>query len=818
MASPFRYFRKNQKVMLAVVGIISMFAFVFIGPWSGMGKSSAASTDPEVFSWKFGSVKTRELNDRLRLRRAINMFLKECGTLAGTPPQMIMSKLFGPENEQGVVFSMLFQKKAQEMGIVVTDGMVNRYIADVTNDKLRPEQVREVLRSLGGLSQAELFDGMRNELEALYADEAYSLLLTRARPMGGMTLFTFSGDTPGDRWEYFCRLNREVTAELMPVKVADFVSQIADPSAEQIRSFYDQYKNDYPYYNQYPWPELPTPGFKQPFKAQFQYLKSNYEKLLAVEEPKITEQEISDYYEKFKDTRFRKSKLPELPGNKTGDDAEKPTGESTDQTPMTESKETDAKGADTKPAEKSAEKKSEPPAENPKSSKSESKAGAGKAESKSGSKSPAGKSDAKSSGSKDGKAKSGDGKQSSLSVPRSLNGELLAMADEAAPEASAAKDAKATDAKSAEKKASAPVNSDTKAATSAAAADSKPSDEKTPDAKPASAPVEYEPLEKVSDTIRKNIAQDRITERAGAAFNLIEGKLEDYRIKLDRYRANVTINKNAKKPEPPTLAELVQDYPDLEAKETELISDRQAYNDTDVGKSRRMITPGNFETPSFIQTAFNPALKFYKADRTDDNDNNRYLWWKIADEPAHVPTLDEIKPAVVQAWKLIQARKPAMAKAEDDAAQARKLKQTLKDTFGSNADISTIGPISWYSRTQPFAPPQRTKVSGVEQGGDAFLKAVFGLKPGETGVAPNDPQSIYYVVQIESEKPTLDELHQQFMVAMSNMATWQPYAGIGYQENQGIGFALAKELESEYDFKMNANRSQSQPVSEDYSE
>ena len=143
MASPFRYFRKNQKVMLAVIGIISMFAFVFIGPWSGMGRSSAAANaDPDVFTWKFGSVKTREVNERLRLRRAVNLFLKNSGTLAGTPPQLIMQNLFSPETEQGIVYQMLLQKKAQEMGITVTDGMVNRFIGDITNDKLTPDQLR----------------------------------------------------------------------------------------------------------------------------------------------------------------------------------------------------------------------------------------------------------------------------------------------------------------------------------------------------------------------------------------------------------------------------------------------------------------------------------------------------------------------------------------------------------------------------------------------------------------------------------------------------------------------------------------------------
>ena len=207
------------------------------------------------------------------------------------------------------------------------------------------------MRSLNGLSQAELFDALRAELAAHYAELAYSQLINRSSPMGGATLYLFRGDTPGDRWEYFTRLNREVTAELMPVKVADFVSQIADPTPEQLRSFYEQYKNEYPYFNQYPWPELPTPGFKQPFKAQFQYVKSNFEKLMAEEKPKVTEQEITDYYEKYKDPRFRKAKLPELPGKKPGEESEPPAGEPTDQMPAT-----DAKNADSKSGEKPAEK------------------------------------------------------------------------------------------------------------------------------------------------------------------------------------------------------------------------------------------------------------------------------------------------------------------------------------------------------------------------------------------------------------------------------------------------------------------------------
>ena len=52
-------------------------------------------------------------------------------------------------------------------------------------------------------------------------------------------------------------------------------------------------------------PASPTPGFRQPFKAKFQYVKADYDKILAAESPKITEQEIKDYYDEHKD-EFKK--------------------------------------------------------------------------------------------------------------------------------------------------------------------------------------------------------------------------------------------------------------------------------------------------------------------------------------------------------------------------------------------------------------------------------------------------------------------------------------------------------------------------------
>ncbi len=47
MASPFSIFRKNQKVMIAVLGVLAMFAFVFI-PMIMQGGGGRAAADPVV--------------------------------------------------------------------------------------------------------------------------------------------------------------------------------------------------------------------------------------------------------------------------------------------------------------------------------------------------------------------------------------------------------------------------------------------------------------------------------------------------------------------------------------------------------------------------------------------------------------------------------------------------------------------------------------------------------------------------------------------------------------------------------------------------
>jgi hypothetical protein len=292
--------------------------------------------------------------------------------------------------------------------------------------------------------------------------------------------------------------------------------------------------------------------------------------------------------------------------------------------------------------------------------------------------------------------------------------------------------------------------------------------------------------------------------------------MSNYRRDRENYDSKIKQGMTtAKKPEAPTPEFLADSKYDagLEAHTTELVSPSEIES-SDFGRSYRGPTAQNYSTIPFLRIGFQEpsknsrGLPLYQVDQSQDNDQNEYLWWKIDEKPAEVPKLDDIKDEVVHAWKMIQARKPAKAKAEADAELARKEKKSLKELLGdSQGEVSTAGPFSWYSRlpAQLYEPLPRitlTKVSGVEQAGSDFMKTVFALKEGQTGVAANLPENVYYVVQIESEEPGLDKLHDEFLADMSNPMAAQVYAVVGANDNAGQGLAWLNELKDEFGYKL----------------
>ncbi len=481
MASPFTVFRRNQKVLLAVTGILAMIAFVFIGPTCmQMGGTVGRGDNPPVVSWNYGSIHEGEMFNRMQMRRMLNRFLREAALLAGEPL---------PENyqrfdvsEQGVVNGMVLTQLGKDLGMVLSDDTVNMELAQWTGNRVRPGDLEQVIARLGQqrVSSQQIFEGLRQEF---LAERVYQLWLAGSGIDPILRRGEFSLDPPAQRWENFLRLEQNIVAQVMAVPVAEFTDQVAEPTEAELREFFVRHRD------REPLPGSPEPGFRQPYRAKFQFFKADMEAMVTAAMPQVTDEEIREYYEKNKDTLFRASTLPALD--------EKTEPAKGDETKSDETTADDAK-AD---ADKDTDAKSD---DEDKKEADESKIDETKKQESDSAESPEQKN-------KDESKESTSDKSSARAVAGKFR--LVKFQDEKATAPPAEKNADKAPATGDEKKDSeksaddAPAKEDAGKKAPDAAEDKDAKSDETKAGEAETKPVEYKPLEKVSDEIRRSLAR-----------------------------------------------------------------------------------------------------------------------------------------------------------------------------------------------------------------------------------------------------------------------------------------------------------------------
>jgi len=263
MASPFKIFRKHQKVLIATLGLLAMIAFVFLPiVLQQMGLRSTANP-VVVKTAKYGDIRQYELGAmRQRRQRVISVLEQlQAAVLAagGTAEELqgIKSQI-GPATEQAVVDTWLLARHAEQLGMVVSNRAIN---------------------ALFSFTERQFFQVFREELLAL-----------RLRGMFSVSLI---GTPPAQRWEYFNRLKRMATIEVIPVSVGRYANEVPDPDEGTLRAFFEEHKDSYAH------PASPEPGFRQPQKIAIRYFKAEYEKFMGSDA--VTEDEIKRHYEKEKE-------------------------------------------------------------------------------------------------------------------------------------------------------------------------------------------------------------------------------------------------------------------------------------------------------------------------------------------------------------------------------------------------------------------------------------------------------------------------------------------------------------------------------------
>jgi hypothetical protein len=776
MASPFNVFRRHQKAMLAVVGIMAMISFVFLPIIADSVRSlSRGGSNPVAVSSRFGDLRDSDLY-RLRQQHLIvvnflSRALAEVGPEQSNPQwyayqkqmasiymagqsqqeiEMLIQRAWanqvrnlveretGQATEQALAENWMLAKRARQLGIVISDEAVIHELRGRVAG-LQEDRVRQIIESTG-VGQQQLVEAFRGHL-----------LAQRLRQMFQLSLF---GSTPAQRWADYQKLHRQATVEVAVLPVAAFVAKTPDPDEKTLREYFDRFK-DRPFD-----PVSPEPGFREPYRATINYFKAECDKFL---DPKsVTDEEIAKYYEEHK-SDYIKRELPKVeesakPEAKPESPAKKPAEPPKAATVAPKPETTPAKTTPTKP---------EPPKEKP-TAKSPEKAPE-KSKEKSDTK---GKSSSLWKGARVSLAAFEKEKEKGAPTAKPAESKpAQAKPAESKPAESKPAESKPAQAKPAETKPAAkpaeakPAAKAAEAKPAAKAAEAKPAESKPAQTKPAEAkpaakaePVQYTPLAQVRDQIRDRLAREHAAKK-------IRSVLEPIRDQLRRYSAQLARAKG-KNEEPPKFdtAELAKTN-GLVVKHLELVSQRDVAG-VDIAGSRTN------DQQTFEQHVFRtPGLG--RPTVSVDLEGNMYLFWKEGESKEHVPALDDagIRTRVVSAWKTAQAFDLAKAQANRLAEKVRQSKTPLKESLKQESGVKVLEPkpFSWLTRGQvPMemndqTPPHFSRVEGLDAAGHAFMQTVFDMEPNATAVTMNMPKTEVYLVRADQFSPSTNVLWELFI-------------------------------------------------------
>jgi hypothetical protein len=769
MASPFDVFRKNQKVLMALLVGFSMIAFIAadsidatnfpiflgalfgaLGLWLLSGKGGGEGWaiaavgavlgaavgwygpnllgDNTAVQTTEGNLSYRDIDRILQRQDQANQFLGMAfATVRDRLPESEQMQLREPPmfrfgdlttaetRREAAVLTYLFQQEADDLGITITDDAVTQFLTDVFGGKLTPADLRQVRNDMR-VGTGELVDILREQIRAR---DAFLLLAPR------------SGPTPQELWAEYKKLEAKAEVTAVAVPADAFVAEVPAPSDAELAAFFDRYKT-------VPAPAEGEPGFLVPRQFQVAYVEIDMADVRKTVTPP-TDEDVLAYYN----------------ANRSQFESDQPPAE--DRKPVEAPRPAAAGNAaaepqNSNPAPPAEESPSEQPAEAP---------------------TP--------------KTPPGD---SSSRV--SVDGfEFVALQADQPAEGTA--------------DAAAPANEQP---TDPAALTNDESDAgPTPPTFPP-APGDPKPAGPPSEKTIAAIREHLLTERANEAA---DERLQQVRRDIDDIVSQVTDavlppddpqdEEAAKKYEQDrreatrTVVMRVKDYAKknglkFHTTPPELMSAQELFDSDDYAIGKAVLWEANRPFGQSNETSVAEHILSSSPDQPlatipaqSPLDGSRFVALKIDDRKEHVPSLDEkgVKERVAKAWKLEQARELAKARA-DELAKADDAKKDLAEivkgqTITGKADgqgltSRQVGPFTWLREsTAPstsFAPPDfvPTQLQELPGASEEFMKAVFqDAAIGQATVVPSVDKSAFYVLEVDSRdsEAALAEAREKFI-------------------------------------------------------
>ncbi len=247
--STFSVFRRNQKLWIAVLGVLTMLSFVFI-PTLEQCNRNVLGGNQTVFKTKlFGNLSGSQFEIIRQQQYSVHRVLSDFS--------------FNGAREM-VAFTWLQARFAEKMGMTVSSQEIQKRI---TGSFASKEEYDSALRR-SSTTSSEFEKGLT---ELLLAEKYMNFCLAGIgrqmnipQMMMPMALPTFP-ITAEKKWEYFCMMNRSATLQVVPVSAESFMTSAPTPSEDEVKAFFEKHKDTVAN------PEAGIVGFKVPQKMKVHY-------------------------------------------------------------------------------------------------------------------------------------------------------------------------------------------------------------------------------------------------------------------------------------------------------------------------------------------------------------------------------------------------------------------------------------------------------------------------------------------------------------------------------------------------------------------
>ncbi|GAA4448258.1 hypothetical protein [Novipirellula rosea] len=826
--SPFEIFRKNLKPMMVFLIMLAMFSFVVLPALDtylrqntgGGGDAKLASFDGIEISQNRISYMTQNHQSTVRFLRELAEKTVAAGGSPKTPGfryddqnnRVASIGISEVPSEQLSLKTMQFASEANKAGFELDDAAIGAWLNLFVDDRFTDKQIDAMLMesTRNQMGRVHLYEQLRSHLLAdLFNRAGFAVVAAGQMPIM----------TPAEEWTNFLKLNREATATAYGIPVESFVSKTdPKPSESAIKAMYEEGKDTDPN------DQSPAPAFHRQYTAQFEYLVADLQSFIDEEAVKFSEEELRAEYERrlaggdFQlpedpaaeqaasdeseladglETELVETEVMETePATETPSD-EKKADEPKEEKPAAEKQEKElAEKEESKPADDT--KKEEVKKEDAKEKEAEVKEEA-KPEAETDATSDQPEAEAPEAEVKESSDEASEESEKTSSHGKSMTADngirLVAFQDTSDEgETDAAAEAVSEEAaKDSEKEKSDAPKADDKAADDAKAADNdKPemkeeaaaekSDE-TKDEKPAAEETKPEPKkpepkkpetesfeavrEQIADSLARPIAEQRMGKATAEMFSQMRRYFNQHAI----YSSDKKNGLEVEELKPFDLKKMGEKFGFRYQKigpYTEFSIQAEPIAQTvEVGTEQMRRGPAftTFMYGGQTQIGVMPRQVLYSPLRTvDDRGGKTYISWKIDEQKAYTPKLEEVRDEVIAAVRLSEARKLAMDAAAELAAKANKSGAELSELVPEeNKDEvkSGLGPFSWLD-SFGFQGASIGNVPELNSVGEEFMKAVFNSEVNEYAVAMNMPESVVYVVKPTNFQPSLDELKVLF--------------------------------------------------------